>query len=80
MNAQASDIYSTIREISDSFESTFSIGDVDTIAGFYTENGMLLPAESDFVRGKVDIKVYWQSAIDMGVKYIKIKYYRIRTA
>jgi uncharacterized protein (TIGR02246 family) len=72
MTTQTSDIHSTIRALSDRFESTFSIGDVTKIAGFYTENGMLLPSGFDFVRGKQDIKEFWQSAIDMGIKYIKI--------
>ena len=72
MTTKTLDIHSTIRAITDSFESTFSIGDVTKIAGYYTENGMLLPTGFDFVRGKQDIKEFWQSAIDMGIKYIKI--------
>ena len=72
MTNQISDIHSNIRAISDSFESTFSIGDVTKISGFYTENGMLLPSGFDFVKGKQEIKEFWQSAIDMGIKYIKI--------
>ena len=72
MNSQTSEIYSTIRGLSDSFESAFSIGDVAEISGFYTENSMLLPAGFDFVRGRQDIKEFWQSAKDMGIKYIKI--------
>ena len=72
MTSHTTDIYSTIRALSDNFESTFSIGDITKIAGFYTDNGMLLPARFDFVRGKQDIKEFWQSAINMGIKYIKI--------
>lgn len=72
MTTLTSDIHSTIRVITDSFESAFSIGDLTKIAEFYTENGMLLPAGFDFIRGRQDIEEFWQSAIDMGVKYIKI--------
>ena len=72
MTTITSDIHSTIRAVTDSFESTFSIGDVDKIAEFYTEKGMLLPSGFDFVKGRQDIKEFWQSAIDMGIKYIKI--------
>lgn len=72
MTTLTSDIHSTIRVITDSFESAFSIGDLTKIAEFYTENGMLLPAGFDFVKGRQDIEEFWQSAIDMGVKYIKI--------
>lgn len=72
MNTIASDIHSTIHAVSDSFESTFSIGNVNKIAEFYTENGMLLPSGFDFVKGRQDIKEFWQSAIDMGITNIKI--------
>ena len=72
MAIQASDIHSIIRGLTDNFESAFSIGDVTKIAGFYTKNGMLLPAGTDFVRGRQEIKEFWQSAINMGIKYIKI--------
>ncbi|MCM8854132.1 MAG: DUF4440 domain-containing protein [Candidatus Thiodiazotropha sp.] len=72
MATQASDIHSTIRALTDNFESTFSIGDVTKIAECYTDNGMLLPTGFDFVKGKQDIKEFWQSAIDMGIKHIKI--------
>lgn len=72
MTTKTLDIHSAIRALTDNFEAAFSIGDVTKIAGFYTENGMLLPSGFDFVRGKQDIKEFWQSAIDMGIKYIKI--------
>lgn len=73
MTIQTLDIHSTIREITDNFESTFSIGDVNKIAEFYTENGMLLPQGFDFVKGRQDIKEFWQSALDMGIAHIKIE-------
>ena len=72
MTTQTLDIQSAIRELSDKFESTFSNGDLTKLAGFYTENGMLLPSGSDFIKGKLAINEYWQSAMDMGIRYIKI--------
>lgn len=72
MTTLTSDIYSTIRALSDSFESTFSLGDLTKIAEFYTQKGMLLPSAFDFIVGKQDIKEFWQSAMDVGIKYIKI--------
>ncbi len=72
MTTQTLEIHSTIRAITDEFESTFSTGDVTKIADFYNENGMLLPSGFDFIKGKQDIKAFWQSAIDMGIKHIKI--------
>lgn len=72
MTAQTSDIHTTIQALSENFESTFESGDATKIAEFYTENGMLLPTGSDFVKGKQAIKEYWQAAIDMGIKSLKL--------
>jgi ketosteroid isomerase-like protein len=33
---------------------------------------MLLPAGSDFIEGRQAIESYWQAAVDMGIKSIKI--------
>lgn len=73
MSTTTSDIHSTINEISKNFESTFSQSDAAQLADFYTENGMLLPAGSDFVQGKQNIQEYWQVAIDMGIKNIELE-------
>jgi len=69
---QTSDIHATILSLAESFESTFESGDAKNIAEFYTENGMLLPEGSDFIEGKQAIQEYWQAAIEMGIKGIKL--------
>jgi len=73
MSTKTSEIHSTISVLAKNFESTFARGDAAHIADFYTENVMLLPAGSDFVRGKQNIKDFWQMAIDMGIKNIKLE-------
>ena len=72
MTIQTPDIHSAIHALIENFESTFSRGDSADIADFYTDNGMLLPPESDLVQGKRDIKAFWQAAIDMGIKNVKL--------
>jgi len=69
---QTSEIHTTISTLAESFESAFKSGDVKNIAEFYTDNGMLLPEGSDFIEGKQAIQEYWQAAIDMGIKSIKL--------
>ena len=68
MTELTTDIQSTIQAIAEDFESTFESGDTSKLAEFYTDNGMLLPAGSDFAKGREAIKEYWQVAIDMGLK------------
>lgn len=72
MTTQTSDIHSVIHALVEHFESTFARGNAADIADFYTDNGMLLPTGSDFVEGKRAIEEYWQVAIDMGIKNIKL--------
>lgn len=67
-----SDIHLIIRTLVENFESTFARGDAADIVDFYTDKAMLLPAGSDFIQGKRDIEAYWQAAIDMGIKNIKL--------
>ena len=72
MTIQTPDIHSAIHALIENFESTFSRGNSADIADFYTDNGMLLPPESDLVQGKRDIEAFWQAAIDMGIKNVKL--------
>ena len=73
MSTKTSEIHSTISTLSKNFETTFARGNAADIADFYTESGVLLPAGADFVRGKQNIKEFWQIAIDMGIKNIKLE-------
>ena len=73
MSTKSSKIHSTISTLSKNFETTFARGNAADIADFYTESGVLLPAGADFVRGKQNIKEFWQIAIDMGIKKIKLE-------
>jgi len=72
MTAQISDIQTTIQALSENLESALESGNAAKMAEFYTENGMLLPAGSGFVKGKKAIKEYWQASIDMGIKNLKL--------
>ncbi len=68
MTSQTSDIHIAIQ----TFVETFARGDAADIADSYTNSGMLLPTGSDFVQGKRNIEAFWQDAIDMGIKKLKL--------
>ena len=72
MATRTPDILSAIGALVEKFESTFARGNAADVADFYTDDGMLLPTGSDFVQGKQDIEAFWQAAIDMGIKNIKL--------
>ena len=67
-----SSLHSIIRSANDHFESAFAQGDSAGLANLYTDNAMLLPTEADFVKGKKAIGDFWQAAMNMGVKGIKL--------
>ena len=72
MTTQTMNIHEEIRTADDSFESIFGRGDAAGMADLYTDNGMLLPTGSDFVKGKQAIQAFWQGAMDMGIKNAKL--------
>lgn len=72
MEALTVDITSEIRSVNNQFESNIAAGNASAMADLYTEDGMLLPAGSEIIRGKEGIAGYWQSAFDMGVKQVKL--------
>jgi len=72
MLEQTSGIRTTIEGITADFESAFASGDMGKVAEFYAEDGMLLPAGVDFIKGRQAIKAYWQYGIEMGIKRVKI--------
>jgi len=51
----------------------FNSGDAAGVAALYTAEGKLLPANSDFVTGPQAIQEFWQGAIDMGIKSVKLE-------
>ena len=72
MTTPSTNIDTDIRSLAEQFESVFKQGDAARVAEFYSDNGMLLPAAVDFVQGKSAIKTYWQQAMDMGIKNVKL--------
>jgi len=72
MNTQIADQHRDFDAIVENFENQFRQGNISVVAGFYSDNAMLLPAGSDFIEGREAIEAYWQEAVDIGVKSIKI--------
>ena len=62
------DVKAAIAAALEKFMAAFSRGDAAGIAALYTENGQLLPPNSDFITGKTAIQGFWQVLLDMGLK------------
>jgi uncharacterized protein (TIGR02246 family) len=68
MDTQTTDIRNEIRKADDAFEKKFNQGNAAGVAELYTNDGMLLPPGSDFVKGKEAIRDFWQGAMNLGIK------------
>jgi uncharacterized protein (TIGR02246 family) len=55
------------------FTAAFRRGDAAGVAAVYTIDGQVLPPNSDVVSGKPAIQAFWQWAMDMGVKALKLE-------
>ena len=69
----STEVRDAIAAAGENFMATFSRGDAAGLAAFYTENGQILPPNSDFVTGRQAIQAFWQGAMDMGIKGVKIE-------
>jgi uncharacterized protein (TIGR02246 family) len=65
---QSNDIQDTIAAKIDTFMGAFNRGDASGLAALYTEDGQVLPPNSDFVTGQQAIQAFWQALMDMGIK------------
>ena len=64
----SSTVVDGIARANQAFMAAFNSGDPSGVAAMYTADGQLAPPHSDIVQGIDAITVFWQGAMDMGVK------------
>jgi uncharacterized protein (TIGR02246 family) len=69
--AQA-DIRSAIEQANEEFMATYRRGDARGMAELYTEDGQMLPPNSDFVTGRPALQAMFQGLMDAGVREIRL--------
>lgn len=69
----AIEIREALMAANEKFMAAFNQGNAAGLAALYTQNGQLLPAHSDFVTHQPAIQAFWQGAMDMGIKSIKLE-------
>jgi uncharacterized protein (TIGR02246 family) len=69
----STEVRDAIAAADEKFMAAFNRGDAAGLAALYTENGQLLPPNSDFVTGRQAIQAFWQGAMDMGIKSAKLE-------
>ncbi|TGE14742.1 YybH family protein [Hymenobacter elongatus] len=73
MPTTATSVRDEIRRANDTFEASFERGDAAAIADLYTSAGVLLPTGLEPIEGAAGIQAFWQGAMAMGVKQVKLK-------
>jgi ketosteroid isomerase-like protein len=71
MITTSTDVFTEIQKVNDIFSSTFEMGDAAKLAKLYTEDALLLPANSECIRNRTNIENFWQNSMDQGVKHVK---------
>ena len=66
-------LHEEITAANEAFMTAFSAGDAAGLAALYTEDGKIMPPNSDFVSGQEAIQGFWRALIDMGVKGAKLE-------
>jgi len=67
------EVHDAIAAVNKNFMAAFNRGDAAGVAALYTEDGQVLPPNSDFVTGRQAIQTFWQGLMDMGIKSAKLE-------
>ena len=65
-------IRTEIERTNDAFEAYFEQGNAAAMAELYTTNGELLPTGMESIQGTSGIQAFWQGAMNMGIKQLKL--------
>ena len=64
--------YEAITKVNEKFSETFKNADAKGVADLYTEEGQLLPANSDFLTGRTAVQGFFQGLMDAGIHSIQL--------
>jgi uncharacterized protein (TIGR02246 family) len=56
-----------VESLSRRFAAAFLRGDAETMAGLYTEDGVVVPDGAEAVRGRAAIRTYWAQPSNQGI-------------
>jgi uncharacterized protein (TIGR02246 family) len=71
--ADGDDVSKEIEAANAMFRSAFEERDDAKITALYTNDGMLLPPNSDFVVGRANIRTFWKAAMDEGIVSVRLR-------
>lgn len=66
-------VHEAILEANETLMSKYSNGDAAGIAELYTEDGRIMPPNSDSAAGRGAVQAFWQGLMDMGIGEIRLE-------
>ena len=73
MLQSTADVQEAIAAVIEKFMAAYNQGDAAGLAALYTENGQLLPTNSDLISGKLAIQKFWQARINPVVSSVNLE-------
>jgi uncharacterized protein (TIGR02246 family) len=73
VSAQTEDVAAQIAEANKQFATAFAKGDADQVANMYSEDGKVLPPNTEVVSGRRAIRAFWSKAMESGIGTVTLK-------
>ena len=73
MTSSTGHIHEALKAANERFMAAFERGDAAGLAALYTENGQVLPPNSQVVEGRDAVQGFWQAVMDMGIKDARLE-------
>ena len=67
------DVSAAIEQMNRRFEQAMSRSDSEGLLSVYTASGSIMPPNCPIIKGRDEIRAFWQGAIDMGIKAVELK-------
>jgi uncharacterized protein (TIGR02246 family) len=73
MTSSTGHIREALKAANERFMAAFGRGDAAGLAALYTEDGQVLPPNSQVVEGHDAVQGFWQAVMDMGIKGARLE-------
>jgi uncharacterized protein (TIGR02246 family) len=70
---KADPLRARLEKMGKDFADAYNRGDDKAVAAFYAEDAVVMPPDSDLVRGRAAIEAFWKSGHEAGMKNMRLE-------
>jgi uncharacterized protein (TIGR02246 family) len=70
---KADSMRANLEKMGKDFADAYNRGDAKAVAAFYAEDAVVMPPDSDFVKGRPAIEAAWKGAHEAGMKNMRLE-------